>query len=473
MIKYLLAIFLSLNVAYAAEYKVTSADEIKSVLKKVTPGDVIIMKNGNWTDQKILFEADGTEEKPIVLRAEEPGKVILTGSSTLRIAGDYLIVEGLYFKDGAIDKGSVIEFRKGSEKESNFSRLTNCAVVNYNPPDINTDYKWISLYGTYNRVDHCYTAGKNHSGTTLVVWLSDQPNYHLIDSNYFGYRPDLGFNGGETIRVGTSHWSMYDSYTTVENNFFENCSGEREIISNKSCGNIYRYNTFRGSAGTLTLRHGNNCTVESNFFFGDDEPMSGGVRVIGEDHKVINNYFYGLRGDDVFSAIPIMNGVPDSPLNRYFRVKNAVIAFNTFIDCRYNIVIGTGADEELSLVPENSIIANNVFLNSENPVVTFITQPENFRWEGNIYYNAEPGISDKGMINSDPELSEEENNFRKIQSSSSIIDKAEGMYDFIKTDIEGHPRKGKKDIGCDEYSDEEGGRAPLTGNSVGPEWMRK
>ena len=39
------------------------------------------------------------------------------------------------------------------------------------------------------------------------------PNYHLISHNYFGFRPALGVNGGETIRVGTSEWSFNTSRT--------------------------------------------------------------------------------------------------------------------------------------------------------------------------------------------------------------------------------------------------------------------
>lgn len=94
-----------------------------------------------------------------------------------------------------------------------------------------------------------------------MVWLSDKPNYHRIDHNYFGERSALGVNGGETIRIGTSTWSMFDSFTVVENNIFDKCDGETEIISNKSCKNIIQKNLFFECDGTLTLRHGNNNEV--------------------------------------------------------------------------------------------------------------------------------------------------------------------------------------------------------------------
>ena len=154
---------------------------------------------------------------------------------------------------------------------------TNCAITDGNPPLAETDTKWVSLYGVDNRVDHCYFAGKRNRGTTLVVWLSARPNRHRIDHNHFGPRPPLGVNGGETIRIGTSDGSMHESLTVVEDNLFEACNGEFECVSNKSCGNVYRRNTFRRCTGALTLRHGNRCRIEGNFFLGEGAANAAGV----------------------------------------------------------------------------------------------------------------------------------------------------------------------------------------------------
>ena len=45
-------------------------------------------------------------------------------------------------------------------------------------------------------------------------------------------------------------------------------------------------------------------------------------------------------GAEFKAALPIVNGIPNSPLNRYFQVKNAVVAFNTFVNCKYTFVFG-------------------------------------------------------------------------------------------------------------------------------------
>lgn len=465
-----LIILLLPHIVFSTNYYVTSPMEISNAMNTAQPGDTLIMANGVWTNAAIIFKGNGADGNPIVLRAERPGYVILNGTSTLRISGSYLVTDGLRFVNGYSPSGAVIEFRSGSYAQH--CRITNCAIVDYNPPSKSTDYKWVSLYGQYNRVDHCYFTGKNHAGTTLVVWFPSHPHYHLIDHNYFGYRPPLGENGGETIRVGTSDWSMEDSYTTVESNFFEHCNGEIEIISNKSCENIYRYNTFVECEGALTLRHGNRCTVAGNFFFGNRNDATGGVRIIGEDHKIYNNYFCGLYGSSLKSALPIMNGVPDSPLNRYFQVKNALVAFNTFVDCRYTLILGAGEDSELTLPPENCTIANNVVLTNYK-IITQEDTPINLTWEGNIMQGSSLGISrPDGITLEDPQLYFAEDSLWRPESTSPVVGAAVGDYAFILDDFDGQSRGKTSEVGADQLSKEPVIHRPLKAVDVMPEWMK-
>lgn len=146
---------------------------------------------------------------------------------------------------------------------------------------------WLSLNGSHHRVDHNAFTGQNHIGVTNVVRLAGKSNgHHRIDHNYYGQRAAGDGNGYETIRIGTGANSHVDAHTIVEHNVFEELDGEIEIISNKSNKNIYRFNTFRNSSGTLTLRQGNQCLVDSNFFLGDyrngkGKKGVGDVRVIG------------------------------------------------------------------------------------------------------------------------------------------------------------------------------------------------
>ncbi len=373
---------------------VSNAAELTAALDYAKPGDTITLKNGVWKDQQLVVDVDGTKENPITIKAETQGQVILTGNSDLKIGGDYVIVDGLYFKDGSLDgkSGAVIEFRNGSSNVANNSVLRNTIIADYNSENKETDYKWVSLYGTYNTVENCDFRGKNHKGSLLVVWRDDDSaQYHTIRYNRFSYIQEFGDNGAETIRVGTSTNSLSDSYTTVEYNIFDQCNGETEIISNKSGHNTYRGNLFINSKGTLTLRHGDNCLVEGNFFFGGNYPGTGGIRVIGENHTVTNNYIQDVKGDSgsFKSALNVTNGVPDSPLTRYFQVKNAKITNNVLINNSANIYVGSGKSDELSLAPEKITIKDNIIVLNEpnDEVIKYIDQPTNSIIENNKVVN--------------------------------------------------------------------------------------
>lgn len=458
----------------SGQYFVSSASELNGIVSSLVPGDTVIMANGTWTNQQVIFDAFGNENDSIVLKAETPGHVILTGTSTLRIRGKYLKVDGLRFEGGYSADDGVIEFRSGSSKAYN-SRLTNTSVVNYNPSNSTNDYKWVSIYGQNNRVDHCYFEGKEHNGATLVVWVTpaSSPNYHRIDHNYFAYRKDLGRNGGETIRIGDSGNSIYNSNSIIEYNYFEHCDGEIEIISNKSDDNIYRYNTFFESAGTLTLRHGDSCSVYGNFFFGNNKARTGGVRIIGAGHKVYNNYFENLQGGqgDWRAALTMMNGVPDSPLNRYFQVEYAEVMFNTLVNCYSPFLIGAGANSELSLPPKDCLIANNAVY-TDQQVITYDDTPINMTYDGNVMMGSSLGIDPQfGIKWTDPLLEIAPDSLYRPATGSPLIDSASGNYSYVDIDMDGQPREVNKDVGADEISVQPRTIYPVTAADVGPSWL--
>lgn len=346
---------------------VHSLEEFNQAVEQVKPGQTIVLANGIWKDVELVFKGKGSESEPITLTVEEKGKVTLEGQSSLSLGGKYLVVEGLVFKNGFTPASEVIAFRNSKEDLCHNCRVTECVIDNYsNPERFESDY-WVGIYGKNNRFDHNYLTGKRNQGVTVAVRLTteeSQQNHHQLDHNYFGHRPILGSNGGETLRIGTSHYSMTNSNTLVEFNYFDRCNGEHEIISNKSCQNTFRNNSFFECQGTLTMRHGNETLVEDNYFFGNRKPNTGGIRIINESQKVINNYCEGLTGYRFRGALVIMNGVPNSPLNRYFQVKDSEASNNTFIDCDY-IQFCAGSDKERSAVPENTLVSNNIFYNSK------------------------------------------------------------------------------------------------------------
>ncbi len=350
----------------ATTYKVQNIAEFKARIESgLKPNDSVLLANGAWRDADLIFKGQGTAAQPIVLSAETAGKVWLEGASSLRISGTYLVVSGLHFRNGGV-LGAVIEYRTSVNDIANDCRITNCVIDDYNVKDRTKESSWIQFYGKRNRLDHCYIGGKKNEGVTLAVNLNDErhrENFHRIDHNIFGHRSPLGSNGGETIRIGVSTYSLTNSKTIVEDNYFYRCSGEVEIISVKSCENILRRNVFYECEGNLVLRHGHRNLIESNYFIGNNKPHTGGVRVINEGHRVVNNYFENLKGVRFRSALAVMNGVPNSALNRYNQVKDVVIAFNTFVNCD-NITLAVGADNERTARPLSTNIVANVIINS-------------------------------------------------------------------------------------------------------------
>lgn len=459
--------------ARGAQWEVASAAEVAAAAQAAAPGDEIVMRDGLWTDADILFDCHGTARHQVTLRAQTPGKVILSGQSRLRLAGEHLVVEGLWFKDGHLASGELISFRASSKKHAYRCRITNCAVTDCNPPDRKAETKWVSLYGTHNRFDHCELTGKENAGTTLVVWLSGEPNHHQIDHNYFGPRPALGANGGETIRVGTSDWSMSDSHTIVEHNLFRQCNGEIEVVSNKSCANIYRYNTFLDCEGALTLRHGNRCTVQGNFFHGHGKRHTGGVRIIGEDHRVYNNYFADLGGDGARSAISMMNGIHNSPLSGYFQVQRAIVAFNTFVHCRSNFALGISGSKSEVVPPKDCIVANNLILSDQGSLVKEFSAAMNLRWEANIVNgSALAAMPVAGVTVMDAELAQSADGLWRPSSTSAVRGAAAKGYSFVVDDIDGQARGAGADVGCDQVSSAPVLRRPMDLAAVGPNWSK-
>lgn len=348
--------------AHAEQYLVKNKSEYSAAASRLRAGDVVILANGVWRDFEISLSGRGMAGKPITLKAQTPGKVIISGRSDLKIGGSFMLVTGLVFRDGYTPTGEVISFRRSSEDMASDSRVTGVVIDHFNQPDrYQSDY-WVALYGQRNRFDHNFLAGKENQGVTLAVRLDtagSRANKDRIDHNYFGPRPVLGSNGGESIRIGTSAYSMYDSNTVVEDNLFDRCDGEVEIISIKSGANIIRRNVFLESRGSVVLRHGNGNLVERNVFLGHGKAHTGGVRVIARDQTVRDNYMEGLRGTGFASALTVMNGVPNSPVNRYVQVENARIEDNSIVDSS-RITLGAGSDAERTAIPQASVFAGNL-----------------------------------------------------------------------------------------------------------------
>lgn len=403
----LIGIILFCTSCYGVGSSNVNLASVPGKLSQASPGDTIWIKPGTYKNIQLDLEGYGKENQPIVITAEKPGSVFIEGESNLRLCGEYIEVSGLCFRNGHSPKGAVIEYRSG-DKRANHCRITDCVIDYFNPKSRSASGNWVLIYGKENRFDHNSIVGKLNSDVTLAVILSeekDRENNHRIDHNYFGIRPILGSNGGETIRVGTSHHAFFSSLTVIEDNMFHHCDGEVEVVSIKSSDNIVRNNIFLESAGVLALRHGNRNLVEGNAFIGNGKPNTGGIRVVNEGHIIKDNLFYDLKGDRFFAALALMNAVPNSLPNRYHHVKDVLIENNRFIDCDH-ILFGVGKDNERTQQPSDILLKDNQFIHKNSKeVYRAVDDISGFRFENNRVNYAAP-VTLKGFVN-DPALSDQ------------------------------------------------------------------
>lgn len=392
MKKYSLIFILFIGLSAEAKTYYFSPSEVvalKQILSdgSLQPGDNVFLRDGIYNDlHEILFQAKGTASDSILLKAEHPGKAIISGAINIKIYGEYLQLEGLCFQKAWALKSGMIDFQKEKGMYASRCRVTQCVIDDCNNPKKSARYvhgqnenqeteNWIGMYGWNNRVDHCYFANKTVRGLVLQIWLNDDniQNNHIVDHNLFGTRKPYGGNGAEIIRVGHSWTSQLESRSIIENNIFFHCDGENEIISVKSCHNILRRNLFFESRGGLVCRHGHYNVIESNTFVGNRIPETLGIRIINQGHTVYDNYLCRLNGFGLLVRVGVFErptaetDIQNEPLTSYHRVENVDIANNHFVDCKV-LEFGSGLGDK---TPRNLRFAHNVICNAESNVKVF------------------------------------------------------------------------------------------------------
>ena len=451
--------------------KVTNIDELNKAIDSSEAGNQIILANGIWKDVQIKFRGKGTIDNPITIKAETTGKVTIEGESYLKFGGEYLVVEGLYFKNGFSPSNAVIDFKISSKDKpdeiSNNCKVTNCVIEDFNKPKRDKSDLWVQFWGRHNTLSNCYIAGKTNRGPTVrvsIAGIESINNYHQIVNNHFGPRPVKGGPSGETIQLGDSYTSMSPSHTMVANNLFEECNGEVEVISSKTNFNIFKNNAFYKSEGSLVTRHGNYSMIDGNYFIGDGENENyGGIRIINTGHWVVNNYFYGLKGKSFRSPLAVMNGIPKSPLNRYNQVTDVVVAYNTYVNCSSPWQFGVGTNiAQAKVLPKSEIrsarairttVANNIIYNEKGleSIVVENDKADGVAFMKNIINNQGVAFKDfdGGIIEASLDLKKISDNMYIPTGIPNDFEAFNGFdFNTIETDLLRVSRKDNNSIGA-------------------------
>lgn len=227
--------------------RVSSASELNDALSSARAGDEIILSPGTYSNDKWMgkwavfwAEADGTPDKPIVLRSEDPDdKAVLCGVTqeekvVLDITGSYWEIRDLVICEGS--KGIFLN-------KSEHSVISDCEVYNTGSEAVH-----IIDNSSYNLIENCFI---HHAGTV-------SPQY------------------GEGVYIGSS--KNTDKYGhECHYNAVRGCTFGPEIaadhvdIKEYTLGNIVEYCTFDGTGikgenggDSFVEVKGNDCIVRYN-----------------------------------------------------------------------------------------------------------------------------------------------------------------------------------------------------------------
>jgi poly(beta-D-mannuronate) lyase len=453
-------VLLPMSLAAATTHRVNSLAALTAHLDRANPGDEIVLADGVYaTTSSIEVRRSGTATNRIIIRAETIGGVEITGSHGFQMnpSAAHVTIQGFTFTHRA--GGAAIQ------SGANFIRFTRnifqCVGGGH----------FLLVAGDDAEIDHNEFRDKSTVGNMIDVRGADGQVARRVwvHHNYFHDFTSAGANGAETIRFGLSGLSLSTGNGLIEHNLFVRCNGENEMISNKSSGNTYRYNTVLDSR-EVSQRHGNDC-----FYYGNVIRNSGGIRVYGDRHKIFSNY---LEGNSI--GVNLGNGGGDvyqgALLTAHDRPDDNVVGFNTFINNRTHYQMGSRSG---GLGSSNTVVANNLFYGGGVAVTVSRGQPYTGTWENNILWQTRDAgdMPATGYQTMDPLLTPDADGIYRLQSGNPAHNAGRGAHDFygnwlrfefVNVDQDRQPRDAAPDIGADEIS-----RAPirarlLTTNDVGP-----
>jgi hypothetical protein len=462
----LLALLWLPGLASATTYNVGSLSDLSAKISSAVAGDTIILSNGVYAaSSTITVNRNGTAANPILICAQTIGGAEITGSGggiSMSGSASYIIVQG--FK---LTHSSGIGIPHGA---SHIQYTRN--IVQLTIPATN-DVSYFNISADDVTIDHNELRNKSTLGEMLDISGSgSQVARRLwVHHNYFHDFTSPGGNGAETIRWGLSGLSLSTGNGLCEYNLFVRCKGENEMISNKSSGNTYRFNTMLDCVGgEISQRHGNDC-----YYYGNYLRNNQGMRIYGDRHRIFSNYF-----ESNSIGVNMGNGDGDvyngAALTAHDRPDDNVVVYNTFVNNSTHYEMGgrTGG-----LGSSNSVVANNVFQGGGNIASISSSAPYTGSWSNNIIWQvgSTGNMPSSGYRNVNPLLVKDSSGAYHIQSGSPAINTGVPAADFygtvstfsyITNDMDGQPRDASKDVGADEFS-----AAPilahlLSTNEVGP-----
>jgi poly(beta-D-mannuronate) lyase len=380
-------LLLSAHGAFCKTYLIHSEKEFNDISREIKAGDKIMIANGTYTPWALLIHTNGTATQPITIQAETTGKVIFTGDATqpiFKLTGSYTILSGITFTACSISKADKQAGILAELNDAQHCRITACMFNENVARAAFMPLVVVSGHGQYNEIDHCTFTGNIDNQELQVKITKDAfPEYTLIDNNEFSNKNRVSWkvvNGGECVQIGQDPVLLgtLAPKCMVRDNRFIRCSGEAEVISNKSSNNTYLRNYFENCDGELVMRGGHDCIIDSNIIKGGNS----GIRVNGTGHQITHNNISNVK-----TGIRLMYGMAasKSEIGFYIAASDCVIKYNHIENAVTGILIGDSKNADWTgkfdttrypsrvmqdVAPYNNTVSENTFVQTQTNVVT-------------------------------------------------------------------------------------------------------
>jgi len=378
-----------------------SLSALQAAITAAPPGRELVLGDGDYTMSGAIKISGKTD---LVVRSNSVGGVTLKGTGGILIDNCSRVTISGFDVLATWDWNPPDHLYSIVIHGSDNVRVTRLKMHCAEPPGSYPYWVFVDSVGDgkrseHVRIDHCEFYGKVEQGSYIVVEgdkgvAKQVVQYCQIDHNLF--RDVVGFDAQgnkETIRYGSSSISSSNSgFSAIEDNLFERCDGEDEIVSIKCCELIVRRNTFRECVGALVLRHGSRSQARDNIFLGNNKPNTGGIRIFGDDHLVDGNFFGSLAGTSAKATTAIANGTVDvDGTSGANRVDRLVYSNNKIKDCEKGIQIGWNNSGAYPLPVRNVIVSGNI-ISLLGSAVDNLSVPASVNYSGNVLAADKPGV---------------------------------------------------------------------------------
>lgn len=194
------ALVLVTSSAHAATYFVSTVTQFNCIASSLQPGDEVVVQNGtyNGTFVNAVVAASGTVNNPVVIRAQTPYGVKLSGTSDSRffvLAGNHITLRGFDFQSALSSHSSVVDVA-GSHV-----RITGNRFLDSGNAVADARMIQVQPIASHTLIDHNYFRGSRSISIGTANSDTQGAQHTHIHHNIFRDFTRLTSNGQEPIQM--------------------------------------------------------------------------------------------------------------------------------------------------------------------------------------------------------------------------------------------------------------------------------